>query len=99
MKSFAERLAEDRRLCILRLLEQSAGYQANDSLLATVVQDFGFGASRDQIRTDIAWLKENILVEIEEIATVQIVTLTQRGVETAQGIVTTPGVKRPAPRD
>ena len=34
----------------------------------------------------IAWLKEQGLVTVEEIATVQIATLTQRGLETATGM-------------
>jgi hypothetical protein len=93
-----ERIAEDRRLVILRMLENSPSYTANESLIAIVLLDFGHGASRDTVRIDFAWLKEQGLLSIEEIATVQIATLTQRGVETAQGIVTTPGVKRPSPR-
>ena len=46
------------------------------------------------IRTEFAWLSEQGLVTIEEIATVQIAKMTQRGIETALGIVVTPGVAR-----
>jgi hypothetical protein len=97
MKSFAEHLAEDRRLVIVRALEAFAGYEANESVLLTILDEFGHRMSRDQMRTELAWLKEQGLVTLEEIATLQIATLTQRGLETAQGIVTTPGVKRPSP--
>ncbi len=97
-KTFAEHVAEDRRLVILRTLENSGGYEANESMVAMVVRDFGHAVSRDQIRTDFAWLKEQGLLTIEEIATVQIATLTQRGLETAQGFAITPGVKRPSPQ-
>ncbi len=97
-KPYAEYVAEDRRLAILRLLEESAGYEANESMIAAVLRDLGHVVSRDQVRTDFAWLKEQGLVTLSELATVQVAALTQRGLETASGIVTTPGVKRPAPR-
>lgn len=96
--SFAEYLAEDRRLVILRALEACAGYESNESLISTVIRQFGHVASRDQVRTDFVWLKEQGLVTIEEIEHLMIAKLTQRGFETAQGIVTSPGVKRPSPK-
>jgi len=97
-RTYGEIVAEDRRLVILRTLESSSGYEANESMTAMIVRQFGHGVSRDQIRTDFGWLKEQGLITVEEIATVQIATLTQRGLETAQGFVTTPGVKRPSPQ-
>ncbi len=97
-RSYEDYVAEDRRLAILRLLEESAGYEANESMIAAVLRDIGHVVSRDQVRTDFAWLKEQRLVTLAEIATVQVAALTQRGLETATGIVVTPGVKRPAPR-
>lgn len=97
-RSFAEIVGADRRLVILRLLEHAPGYEGNQTVIAIALQDFGHAASRDQVRTDFAWLSEQGLVTIEEIATIQIAKLTQRGLETALGIVTTPGVARPSPR-
>ena len=96
--TFAERMAEDRRLVILRLLHDSPRYSTNESVIAIALRDFGHGVSRDQARTDFAWLTENGLITVEDLSTVLIATLTQRGVETVLGIVTTPGVKRPSPR-
>jgi len=95
---FAEFLAEDRRLVILRALEACGGYESNESLIATVVRQFGHVVSRDQVRTDFAWLREQGLVTIEEIEGLMIATLTQRGFEAATGIITTPGIKRPSPK-
>ena len=83
---FAERMAEDRRLVILRTLESCSGYETNESIIAMMLDDFGHRVSRDQVRTDLAWLKEQGLVTVEEIATVQIATMTQRGLETATGM-------------
>jgi len=97
-KSFAERVSEDRRLVILRLLEKSQGYTANESLIQIALRDLGHVVTHDQVRSDLAWLKENGLAELEEIAELTIARATQRGLEAAQGIIATPGVKRPAPR-
>lgn len=96
-KSYADVVNEDRRLVLLRALECVSGYETNDSMLTTIVRQFGHVVSRDQVLTDLTWLKEQGLVTIEEIAGVQIATLTQRGLEVAQGIIVTPGVKRPSP--
>ncbi len=98
MKTFAERLAEDRRLVILRTLEACAMYEASESFVVAAARDCGHAASLDQVRADFAWLKKQGLLTTEDIAGVAIATLTQRGVEAAEGIVTVPGVKRPAPR-
>jgi hypothetical protein len=88
------------RLEILRVLQESAGYEANESMIAAVLRARDHIVSRDQVRTDFAWLKEQglLTLTLTELATVQVAELTQRGLETASGIVTTPGVKRPAPR-
>jgi len=96
-KTFVERLAEDRRLVILRLLERSAGYEANETVIAMALHDHGDACSFDQVRIDFAWLKDAGLLTIEETAGLQIAHLTNRGAETAMGIVTTPGVSRPRP--
>jgi hypothetical protein len=98
MKMFSERISEDRRIIILRALEASAGYESNESLLTMILRDFGHAVTRDQTRSEVTWLEENGLLTCEEIGGVMIATLTQRGSETAQGIVVTPGVKRPSPR-
>lgn len=95
---FAQRLAENRRICILRTLAEAPSYTANDSLLHTMVEEFGLACSRDQVRTDLAWLRDQGLVSIEEVAGVYVVEITQAGVDVAAGRTTVPGVKRPSPR-
>jgi Fe2+ or Zn2+ uptake regulation protein len=95
--SFADLMNQDRRLVILRLLAE-ANSEANESLLQIALERFGHRVSRDQARGDLAWLKEQGLVEVDEIAGLMIARLTQRGFECANGIVTVPGVRRPTPR-
>ncbi len=98
--SFAEHLAEERRLVILRLLDQMPEYTANDSVLSTGLGDVGLRCTRDQVRTDLAWLEEQGLVTIERMieGRVLVATLTARGSDVQAGRAAQPGVKRPSPR-
>ncbi len=96
-RSIAEIEAADRRLEILRILQATPRYTAGHTVVAMALPFRGHVVSLDQMRTDFAWLREQGLLTIDEIATIQIATLTQRGVETALGIVVTPGVARPLP--
>jgi hypothetical protein len=98
MTSFAEEIAENRRICILRILEVAPEYAANDSVMQTALERFGFPESRDQVRTDMAWLAEQALVTVDRLAEhVWVARLTTRGGDVAKGRVTVPGVKRPGP--
>ncbi len=96
--TFAERIAQDRRLVILRLLERTSGYSANESLLDLALEDFGHRSSGDQVRGDLAWLAEQQLVITEEIGGITIAIATRRGLDVARGKAIVPGVRRPAPR-
>ncbi|EPD41328.1 ArsR family transcriptional regulator [Delftia tsuruhatensis] len=95
MNDFATHLAEDRRLVILRVLLESAGYTANEYLLHSMVERLGHVVSADRIQTDLAWLKEQGLIAVDEVAGVRIAKLMGRGEDTARGRVEVPGVKRP----
>ncbi|MCB1832083.1 MAG: ArsR family transcriptional regulator [Geminicoccaceae bacterium] len=96
--SFAQALTEDRRLVILRFLSEAPGYSANDSMLADCLRSIGHNPSRDQVRGDIAWLAEQGLLTVDEIASIMLATVTERGGDCAAGRVIVPGVKRPSPR-
>ena len=95
--SFADVITEDIRLVILRALEQVPGYTINESILHTVVERFGHKCGRDCIRTNIAWLREQGLVTIDDVAGYFVPTLTLRGADVAAGRSGCPGVKRPSP--
>ena len=98
MTTFNELIDSDRRLVILRILEEDAGYSMNESLIQSFLEALGHTVSRDRVRTDLQWLQEQGLVTIEEVVSVQVATLTPRGSDVACGRVTVPGVKRPRPR-
>ena len=98
MSGFAEVLAADRRLVILRTLSEAPGYQLNEMVLRTAVQALGHTAGRDVIRGDVAWLQEQLLVRADEInvptsGKLWVVHLTIAGGEVADGR-SHPGVAR-----
>jgi len=98
--SFQARITEDQRLVILRALaEDSAGYELNESILHTILADFGHKCSRDKVKTELQWLQEQGLITTSTAAACIIARLTSRGLDVAQGNTTVPGVKRPSPRD
>lgn len=96
MTDFKTHMAMDRRLCILRLLTETGG-SANDSVLHTALEALGHRRqTRTIIREDIHFLTTNGLVREEWVKTVLIATITQRGVDVAEGRDYVEGVKKPA---
>lgn len=101
MKTFAERLREDRRLVILRILAEQPAFRMNSSLLHAGLHHLGVAAARDDVLTDSHWLRDQALVHLEavpEVPGLHLVTLTPRGLDVASGAACVPGVSRPSPR-
>lgn len=95
--SYADIVEADRRLVILKVLQDSAGYACNEHLLGSLLGSFGHAIPADRLRTDLAWLTEQSLITVRDVGGVEIASLTQRGLDVAQGRAHVPGVKRPAP--
>lgn len=95
--SFARLEQEDRRLVLLRMLAEDNDYKINTSILQQGLELYGHNISRDQLHTEIAWLAEQGLVEFDQLNSVKVVTLNQRGLDVSQGRATVPGIKRPGP--
>ena len=91
---FPDLMATDRRLVLLVALLEAAGYEANSSALNLVLVYKGHRISQDLLYTDFAWLQEQGLAEVSEVAGLRIVKATQRGLDVASGAATVPGVKR-----
>jgi hypothetical protein len=87
------------RLNMLRILAEAPAYTANESLLHNITcKVYGFDGSRDRIRTQLAWLEEQGLASVaRECPTCMVATLTERGLDAAQGRAFVPGVDRPKP--
>lgn len=96
--NFADLLAQDRRLVILRFLAEDQDRTLNTSILQDALDQVGHGCSRDCVETECAWLAEQGLVTTERVGPVTVVTLTGRGQDVAEGRSTVPGVKRPRAR-
>lgn len=95
--SYQTVLAEDRRLCVLRLLSTSPGREANHYVLKTALQSLGHAVSHDVVKGDLAWLESQGLVIVKDHNDVTVATLRAYGQDVADGVATVPGVKRPMP--
>ena len=98
MTDFGEIITKSLRLAMLRVLaEPDLGYRANSSVLHTASGSLGFHVSRDKVETELDWLREQGLIEIEELGRVRIAKIKQRGIDVAKGHATVSGVDRPSP--
>jgi hypothetical protein len=97
MNTFNELRDADRRLVILRILEEDAGYSQNEFVIQTCLETLGHTVSQDRLRTDLAWLAEQGLVTVGTVGGVHVAKLTGRGADAACGRTLVPGIKRPRP--
>lgn len=89
---------QNQRLVILRSLAD-AGYDANESILDECLALYGHKISRDLVRNHLNWLEEQGLVRIERLSGgFMVATITQRGLDVANGEAVVDGVKRPRPK-
>ncbi len=95
--SYAEFEAQDRRLVVLRALQHAFQYRSNAMLLRRYCAAVGHTVSADRLEQDLAWLREQDLVDLNNAEGVTVATLTQRGLDVATGSAEAPGVARPAP--
>lgn len=95
--ALAEFEKKERRLVILRLLAEDSDYRAPSSILESGLDVYALSTSRDNLHTELHWLQEQSLVTLEEVSTIFVATLTQRGLDVSKGLATVPGVKRPGP--
>lgn len=64
--SLSQIQAEDRRLIILRVLDEG-NYHAGEAVLKQVTEEFGHRPSRELIRADLSFLAEHNLIRIEKL--------------------------------
>lgn len=83
-----------RRLSILRILGGAPGYSSNEAILTQMVNHFGIASTRDQVRSELAWLAEQGLVKTEDLSSLLVATATQRGMDIAEGLATHPDIAR-----
>ncbi len=96
--NFAEHLAADQRLVLVRLLADAPAFKQNSSVLAMQMDHLGWSMSRDAVKGHLAWLAEQGLVaNAEPIPGLFVATLSARGFDVAKGRAVVPGVARLAP--
>lgn len=87
------------RIAILKVLNTAPSCRANSSILHSAVDELGLTATRDMIKTELAWLAEQGLLSTVVLAgDLVVATLTERGQDVADGRTVVPGVRRPSPR-
>ncbi len=95
--SFENHLKEEMRLVLLRLLNELPSYRGNSSTLHSGLEHWGLGFSRDQVKTELYWLKEQGCIEIElDNPDVIVVKLIERGQDVVKNRARISGIKRPS---
>ena len=94
---YQQLITENQRLAVLKFLRDDNDYTQNTSILQDGLTAIGLDISRDKLETEVSWLAEQGLVEIEHYRTVTVVKLTGRGLDVAEGRARVPGFKRPRP--
>lgn len=95
--SFENKLKEEMRLVMLRLLNELPSYRGNSSTLHSGLAHWGLSFSRDQVKTELYWLKDQNCVDIElDTSAVVVVKLTERGQDAAEGRQRIHGIQRPS---
>ncbi len=95
--SYRVLIDEHLRLAILQLLEQDVDYAHNEIVLQGALEQLGHGVSFDRLRSELAWLGEQGLLVVTDVAGLQLAKLTRRGSDVAGGRTRVPGVARPRP--
>lgn len=98
-KTFADRLKEDRRLAILRLLNEQPGKQANSSVLHSGLQFVHIVVERHDLVDDLRFMQLHSLVELEQLSSINPdlygVKLRSRGIDLVHGLVEIDGISAP----
>jgi|SRR6185437_6774434 len=101
MKSFAERLREDRRLVILRLLSETRGFTLNSSQVQMGLEMVSVPCTRADVIEDLRFLANNGLIRMTPVPGIENlygVVLTNDGDEVVKGRSVVVGVSTPGPR-
>lgn len=87
---------EEMRLEVLCLLNELPSYRGNSSTLYSHLIRRGLSFSRDQVKTELYWLKEQGYIAVELDEDVMVVKLLPRGQDVVLGYAKVPGIQRPS---
>ena len=97
MNKYEKRMMEHGRLAILRTLKDAPGYQSNDSIIYETLNALGIKIGRDQVKSQVQWLADQDCLTLEELGNLKVATLTQQGLDVAQGNIRRDGIQAPGP--
>lgn len=96
MSSFENRLREEARLVILRLLAEQVDGSLSSSLMQTVLPSYAINRPRAWIHEEIGYLASLGAVRVSDQATVRIATITAKGRDHVERRLRIEGVKPPS---
>lgn len=93
--SYSDFLRKDMRLVILRILSELPSHRGNSSVIAGLLRTLGHSWTRDQVKAELRWLAEVGALAVDEAGSVLVATLSERGQDAAEGLITIDGIARP----
>ena len=97
MSKYKDLVAQDRRLVLLQALAQSPDYALRETVLVRLLAGERLAIGVYDLRTEMRWLADRGLVDIEFHDEVQAARITLRGVDVAHGHTLVDGIARPRP--
>lgn len=97
MSNYTKMIAEDRRLVLLQALAESADYALRETVLVRLLAGERLAIGTDALRTELRWLADRGLIDIEYHDDVQAARITVRGLDVANGHTLVEGIARPRP--
>lgn len=94
---YNEHMAAYRRLSILNILNGAPAYTLHEVAIKSGLSANGQATGTDTLRADLQWLHEQGLVMASQPGGVWIASLTARGGDVREGLLSVPGVARPEP--
>ncbi|WP_428700192.1 hypothetical protein [Stappia sp.] len=95
--SYAEYVAANCRLIILRALAEETDQQLNETILLAILETFGHRKSRDYVRTQLRRLEDLDAVRLTEAGSILVATLRRAGLDHVQRRALLEGVGAPSP--
>lgn len=94
---YAELVAADRRLVLLQALHEAPDYALRETILIRLLEGERLAIGQHELRTELRWLADRGLVDVEFHDDVQAARITARGLDAAVGRTEVDGVARPRP--
>ena len=95
--SYREILAAERRLLILQGLAEADGYSLRETVLGKLLEAQGENIGHVRLRAQLEWLRDALLIELEQDGDTWLARITRRGLDVAAGRSRVAGVARPIP--